>query len=207
LATRDLVTQIPQTLFLLIVSVVSVSLVIGYFDILLGLVALGLVTMCIGVSYSTVIVKSIGDPISLAAEDRASSINTESLIQNQYIRSIFATTEQLNRLWRINRETTVIKSARWRFNGLTITITQILFITSLGIIGLIVFGSDKFDLITKITLIVTYWSLNSVINMAGVNLSLITQNLSYVQDLFKFMKDFGSQTYPVIDGDEILTTK
>jgi hypothetical protein len=119
-----------------------------------------------------------------------------------YIRSSFASNEQITKMKQTNFKDLYTTATSWRISGFIITITQVLFYLSLGILGFIMLRNNQVGLILSAALLINYYSLGSKFFNVGHSVKQLIKSYTGVVDLFEFIRGFGKQTYPVLEDDK-----
>lgn len=137
--------------------------------------------------------------------DEVGKITVENLSQNALIRSSFATPEQISKTTAaITKHSIVAASSSMAF-GLTTTITRTLYIISTLSIATVIFvqvNNNQLDQYLGITLIITYINGSSQILRLGTIISDFVEKVTGIQDTFDFIRNFGKQTFPVVEIKE-----
>jgi hypothetical protein len=135
-------------------------------------------------------------------DDDAQSVNIETLNQVQFIRSVFGSNEQLLKMRRKNFLNMYTDATSWRISGYIITFTQIIFFLSLGMIGYLMLGESNYDPVITSSLIISYFYTGSRFYFFGHNIKQLIKSYVSITDLFKFIRNFGKQSYPVVSEDK-----
>jgi len=202
---EDIITNFLQNIVTIIVGYITVIGGLYYFNSSFGLLALVsfLIISAVTIVANFVNARSFKKPV-IEVEDQASIISVENLQQNSFIRSSFATPEQNQKTKAILLKVTSIIATRWFTNGISITVTRTLYIISLSLLILGVLNSIKSGSLKPeigIALVVTFANGASKILRIGDYIKNFITKLQRIQDLFEFIRNFGKQTYPVLETD------
>ena len=190
-----------------IISFITVVVTIAAFDYKLGIVGISsfiLITLTNG--GLNFINAEIFKKKTIAAEDKAKADSVETLQQNALIRASFAANEQLGRVKKSTLSYMFLESVSRQTFGLTRTLTRIIYAISTLLIGLIIFdltSNGQINAGIGISLLLAYFNGAGPILRIGDVIRTIIQVVSRQEDLFEFIRQFGLQTYPVLEGDEI----
>ncbi|GAB4146658.1 MAG: hypothetical protein OHK0017_07450 [Patescibacteria group bacterium] len=183
----------------------SVVVAIALFNPLLGLVGVtSLILISLNNGFFSYINSRSFQKRIIQSSDETASVTTENLVQNALIRSSFGTTEQYNRTQKlIQKESTIWASAAMA-NGIATSITRILYMLGVLVLAILVFdlvNKNEIDTVTGTTLIITYLNGSSQTLRLGETIRQFTENWQNINDLFDFIRNFGNQTYPVLNSD------
>jgi ABC-type transport system involved in Fe-S cluster assembly fused permease/ATPase subunit len=203
----DVVTFEIYTLF---ISLFGTVIVLFHYNDKIGLVAAVMVIIFTLISvYWTSFNNKVFKPICIEAEDKLSEITVESMQQTAYIRSTFATTEQLVDIKSSIKTYAGKEATRWETDGLGYYVLRVLFFISVLTISIMILNeiqAKSISVATGLALITTYFiSLSNIRNVGG-QIKRLTESHSRITDLFEFMRTFGKQTFPVLD-DKVITIK
>jgi hypothetical protein len=133
-------------------------------------------------------------------EDAAKSLTVESLSQMIYIRSTFATLEQLQSSNKVNKTNASVWSTFWitsSVTDMTLYFIQIVFALLVGFYISQLVKYNGFDLINGLAAITTYLGGTSKIVNFGSKIKRLIEAEYKIRDLFLFIRTFGKQTFPV----------
>lgn len=136
-------------------------------------------------------------------EDKSKQIQLETLTQASYIRSSFSTIEQVSKLKKVIFEDMIISSNRWRAGNLIQSVARCLYFFGFFILGVLVIQDTNLSALIKLGFLATYLRTSQSIFNAGSITKSITQNTHSVVELFNFIKNFGKQSFPVLEKLEI----
>jgi ABC-type multidrug transport system fused ATPase/permease subunit len=141
---------------------------------------------------------------SIEEEDKLKSLELETMQQPNYIRSLFATDYQLNRLRSATENVFRINYADWRSGGIVWNAMFIIyFLVGLGLVLMIIWliESSGLQASAGVALMATFFlGSNSILNIGNLTNSMV-KNIISLNDSFKYINEYGSQTYPVLEGD------
>ncbi|GAB4146649.1 MAG: hypothetical protein OHK0017_07430 [Patescibacteria group bacterium] len=136
--------------------------------------------------------------------DKSKAVTLETLQQSQLIRSSFASTEQDAKIKNSIFGAMFREGAGWRSNAYIGLITRSLYFLSVGLIAIQlmqIIESGAMTAITATTLILTYLNGTNNINRIGDVVKRIGKAYARITDLYEFIRNFGHQTYPVLQDD------
>lgn len=183
----------------IIAAIIAVSITIFSFDATMGIASLILLVGTSLLNFGLFRLRSkLIKPIRIRTTDKATAVNVESMHQATYIRSVFSTSQHIQRIHSANFAMAEANSIGWRLAGSIIQPNQIL-LTLGG--GLLVWSLMQSGLQTEliIGIAISYFSLSSKMFDIGRTIDQFFVATEDLDDLFKFISNFGSQTFPVID--------
>ena len=189
----------------IIVRVVTV--IISFFAIhrTLGLLAFLLITFMLSFNIFLVLFNSFSFEKSIIkADDSAKSTSLESLMQIGLVRSSFATNEIDNTLRSKNSfSLSVLGTYFISFFNLMflIKLFYILSLCGIGAYILHLINQGTFTALDGATILVTYLHGTYRSMRIGMRIRKIVQASIRIKDLFRFIKKFGKQTFPVLKED------
>jgi hypothetical protein len=154
--------------------------------------------MVLGVAYRT----ELTFKETTKVDDKFKSLTLESLQQTVYIRSLFASEKQLSDISRYGLKNTIYESTVWRINSYIFTIAKVLFTVIFGVVGYMILQDEMVSTADKIAVLITYYLTGNTLYSAGSVAKKIVNGVYSIEDFWKFVRDFGEQTYPVLEGDE-----
>ncbi|MEI6729464.1 MAG: hypothetical protein WCK98_07540 [bacterium] len=201
-ASRQLVTDFSWDLINLIASLVATVAGFYFIDFKIGTVlAIGLILlMCLSVvdnKFRSTIYQTKRIPV----EDGLKSVELENLQQSSYIRSLFGTQEQLDKVQAKGLKLMNLNYSGWRSGGLLWqTITTFYYLIGLGLVLFLInqVENNSLTTITAIALMSTFLLGTSNILQAGNLVQSLTRSIISIKDLFEFIQGYGKQTYPVL---------
>ena len=190
-----------------IVAFVTVIITIATFDYRLGIVGtISFILIALVNGGLNFINAEIFKKKTIAAEDKAKADSVETLQQNALIRASFAANEQLGKVKKSTTKYMVLESVSRQTFGVTRTLTRIVYATSTLLIGLIIYdltSTNQMNVGIGISLLLAYFNGSGQILRIGDLIRNLIQIISRQEDLFQFIRQFGLQTYPVLEGDKI----
>lgn len=195
----------------IIIGFATVAITMFSVDLKLGLVALGfyILILIINVCLSYLTTDAFNQP-TIKLRDKLQAIMTENIFQNWFIRSTFATSEQVKK----NKENILkahsVFSTSWISYGLTTTLSRYLYAISTAILGFMIIQkiqAKELDTILATALIITYLGGSRAIIQLGDIVQQIAENNNKLNDLYKFIAGFGKQTYPVLEEENLTKMK
>lgn len=202
-----LISAIVEVLLPTIIGFATVVITIATFDYRLGIVGTISFILITAVNGGLNFINAeIFKKKNIAAEDKAKADSVETLQQNALIRASFASNEQLQKVRKSTLKSMIIESVSRQTFGVTRTLTRIIYAISTLLIGLIIYNLTSTNEINAgigISLLLAYFNGSSQILRLGDLIRNIIQIISRQEDLFDFIRQFGVQTYPVLEGDKI----
>jgi ABC-type multidrug transport system fused ATPase/permease subunit len=194
------------------VSAVVMSTIISTTILFISSPVVGFVGLSINLIFGAIAVLAILNsnralnPRKIEKEDEQKALQVESLQQISLIRSSFGTIEQAQKVSKNALITGIYTGTKDLGTTSIFTAVLYLLIGGVAIIGFLLLNQvqlNKLDPIIAVGMITIYIdSLNKIMNLSNQAEKLIT-SMSNAQDLFTFIRGFGRQTYPVLEGDEI----
>ena len=141
--------------------------------------------------------------MNIQADDRKKEIGIESLNANNYIRSTFSTPAQLRKAKVKSFLAGVVVATMWSTHVTGDMFVRFIYVISFGIFTFVVLNkiSEGFDPIFASTIVLTYYAGSRDLWQFGRVVQKITDGVKKIEDLFSFIRDFGKQSYPVLDSD------
>jgi ABC-type multidrug transport system fused ATPase/permease subunit len=208
-AYEDVLDIITFEILPLFISVITTVFILFSYNGRIGLVSALMVIIFTSISlFWTSFNNRVFKPICIEAEDKLSEIAVESMQQTTYIRSTFATKEQLNQINSSIGDYTTKEATRWQASGFGYLVLRALFFGSILVISsmiLIEIQLKSISVTTGLALVTTYFISLSNIRNIGEQIKRLTASHSRITDLFEFMRTFGKQTFPVLDENQIMT--
>jgi ABC-type multidrug transport system fused ATPase/permease subunit len=156
--------------------------------------------------FGHIILTKVFKPKEIEAQDKLLGISLESLQQAMFIRTSFATTEQLVKFKKSMLDRMVKAGNSWQSGTYINVISRTIYLISFLTIGLTLFSKLNNGLLTPVVctgIILSYISGTSRVLYIGSGVKRLTKSIAGVTDLFDFIRGFGKQTYPVLEGDNI----
>jgi len=189
----------------LVSGVVIAVLTLLSYDRFIGLVAFLIIILVLSLNVTSEYYNAlISEKKVIEIEDTVSQSQVENLQQAGFIRSTFNTENQLKKLKQENYDLIITTSTRWHISTFFQTIINIIYVLGLLLIGGLIFTKMSEGLLSQaiaISLISTYIYGSSHILYIGALARRFPRNLAYINDLFSFIRGFGKQTYPVLEGE------
>lgn len=142
-------------------------------------------------------------PERVKAGDDLKQSEVETLAQTQFVRSIFASVFQLDLISKKNKRFMVVEGTQWSASGLSFIFLPIFYNTSVLLISLRLLDlidSGRVSLVEALGLISTYLVATNLVFDAGRMAREMSRSVQEIKDLFDFIREFGKQTYPVLDS-------
>jgi ABC-type multidrug transport system fused ATPase/permease subunit len=206
-AFEDMLDILSFELLGVVVELFTTVILLMTFDLRIGLIASFLViTMAILSVFTATFNNATFKPKRIEAEDIVSQISVENIQQASYVRSVFATPEQLTKLKNKINKFVGIEATSWRVDGTTHVLIRIVFFVSVFIIAALIMQRIEVGAMSSLVgvgLITSYVVSSNNIRSLGSQIKRLTASHSRITDLFEFMREFGQQSYPVV-GPKII---
>jgi len=191
----------------IVVALVTIITAIFYINFQAGFVVLISITI---IGIFSIVAKyyssKILTPAEIRADDRKKAIGLESLSQNNYIRAAFATPEQDIKVAQKSIKMVSVNRAVWMSNIGVDVITRFFYICSFFILAVFVMGQveqGSLEVNLAIGVFLSYFQGAGGLWTIGRSVQKFTDRMERIQDLFKFINEFGKQTFPVLEKTEI----
>lgn len=186
-----------------IIGLVTVVVSFLIIDITLGLLALAsLITLCALFSVFYFITAKATLPIRVEMDDKAKTLGAESLAQIELIRATFTSDHIDQRLKSVNNKRLYHEETAWRAYFVVGTITKIFYVSAFALNGIYIFWlmrAGTVSIILGASLLITFFEGTDKLLKIGQFLYDLANNIDRVRDLFSFLKNYGHQTFPVIE--------
>ncbi len=188
-----------------IVSYITVTATLIYFNGYLGLVstlfflAITLLTSFFRFVNSKSLVKKW-----ITSREKSAAMGNENLIQNALIRSSFATVETIERYVKAYRKSHNNRNIMFMGGAMVTFLARMFYILSVLIIGygiLDLVQKGNISAVVGTTIILTYMSGSRQILRIGDTVGEVTESMANIADLFQYIRDFGTQTFPVLPSN------
>ncbi len=198
-AVTDLLTS---EIFRIVVKVLTLGITIITFNQILGWFSL--------ISSSLIIIISIVSKILITLVTSASGIidgddlkatDLETLREIYLVRSAFAGPEQDKKIRFKSHKFMSTLATYWFSNTVIDFVVRIIYILTVAIFGYILFDllqNGKIDLVIGLSIMVSYIANSNDIIRIGQYFERLTSRIMQIRDMFKFIREFGKQTYPVL---------
>lgn len=140
-------------------------------------------------------------PLMMKTEDNVAKTYTEGLMSINYIRSTFATDNFFNLIKRKELQNGSTKATAQMGYGLATSTVRILFGVSFLVLGLLILqmiNSGQLGYAIGSGIFISYVAQVGTIRSVGSLTKKIVENQLRLGDFFKFMREFGKQTYLVL---------
>lgn len=138
----------------------------------------------------------------IKSEDGLKAASIENLQQVSLIRASFASPEQDKKLIRRNLDMIKTSATVWQTHETMDKLgTQVSYVLSVGIFSYVVISlinANNLDPVLGLSLIATYIAGSSNITFIGGRVRRLLEAHTRIQDFFKFIREFGQQSYPVL---------
>jgi ABC-type bacteriocin/lantibiotic exporter with double-glycine peptidase domain len=186
-------------------SFIATVITLATFNGLLGIIGtVSFFAICLTNSLYNYVNSKSFSKYRIRERDSVLKITAENLTQNAFIRSSFATPEQLEKTNNTLRRFAKVTMDGMLAYGIGTTITRSLYIISTLSIAIVIFyqvSGGSLDQYLGITLIITYINGSSQILRLGRTINDFVEKVTGVMDTFEFIRNFGVQSYPVLESD------
>lgn len=206
-AYRTLLWMLNDGLVSAVIGFIVTIATLSFFSWQLGLTAFIFFSLYTLVSFvfGSLTAKTFGKHY-IKVDDAFQGSLVESMTQIQFIRSLFATNEQLDKVSGKSQET-MDSFVKVSFSyGLIRTARRIISYTATGIIVAILISMVSTGAIEPVTALAITSSFLLGLGRVSSFGNLIRDFIERVQrvnTLFDYIRDFGPQTYPVLEGDKV----
>jgi len=135
----------------------------------------------------------------ILSDDASKAISLETLQQTQYIRAVFGTTEQSAKVQKSQFNAMVTAAVNWRMAGYIVSFSQVVFLLSLLLVCVLLIQLPGLDTTIALALILSYFQVGNRLNFVGQSFGRVVNSIDDIKDLFEFIRDFGKQSYPVLE--------
>lgn len=172
-------------------------------DLKLGLITLVLLTLLSCLSIALFIFTAhVLVPPCIDADDKVKNFSTESLMQINLIRSTFSSSQMDEKLRGVNKKRLTLEANAKRAYDIISSLTKVAYVCVFMLIGFYLFGLINSGVIgasTGVVLLVTFFTGTYTLLQIGQCLYRFKEQLERVRDIFAFMRDYGQQTFPVME--------
>ncbi len=192
-----------------IMGILTVTIALGVISPLLGVTAgiLMLIILSLGVLNSTMIVKQIAQ-FRIKEEDALKAVTIENLQEVLLIRSTFATDIQIHKAYSQANQVARHQVNSWTFHTLVFQVSWIVYVVALTVIGYLIFellGQGVIESITAIALLTTFVDGSARLLFTARRLGRFVEKMNDIQDMFRFIREFGNQSFPVTEKTQSTT--
>lgn len=188
-------------------SLTTIAITMLSFDLRLGLIATFFLILITTFNITAQAYRmTIFQPKRIKAEDTFKAISLETLLQVPFIRATFASNEQSQKLQKTLHNSMVKTGNSWQGGTYVGFITRFLHILSIFCIGTLVLTQAKagiFEPIFALSIILAYLNSTQQILTTGNRVKRLTDALTNINDLFDFIRCFGTQTFPVLESENL----
>jgi ABC-type multidrug transport system fused ATPase/permease subunit len=204
---EGLVVLIVENLLPTVIGFITVVVTMASFDYRLGII--GTISFFV-IAFMSIAINYLNAEVfkkkRIKADDKSRSKAVETLQQNALIRASFASNEQIESLKSNYLNSININSITQQAFGLTRTFTRTAYAISNLVVGMVLFelvNTNQINTGVGLSLLIAYFNGSGPIMRVGNMIRNSIQSISRQEDLFDFIRQFGVQTYPVLEGDKI----
>ena len=191
-------------LFPMVISIFASVIPLYFFDFKIGFwLTLFIVLVITFNAYSRLYVVDKFQPFGIKSEDKFKAVAVENLSQVMLIRSVFSTENQIKKQ-SLNGSKAVSNWATvWHLLHTSDIIMHFLSYCSVVVLAWYLMSNPEiFSTTLAIALLTNYIFAINKVSSAGARIKKFAVNKANLEDLFSFIRNFGKQTYPVLDNDQ-----
>jgi ABC-type multidrug transport system fused ATPase/permease subunit len=206
-AYEDFLDVVTMDLLGIVTSLITVIVAMFAFGWQLGLTSLVFILFLASFNIVGNLFRAgIFEPIKNKSEDALKAVTLETLQQTPFIRTNFATTEQMAKVGKAELDEMIKEGVNWQSGTYVNVISRSLYILSFFALGIGVFlklQGGSLNPTLAIAILLTYSNGTSSILYIGNQMKKLTKSTAAITDLFDFIRGFGKQTYPVLENNLI----
>ncbi len=204
---EDLLDILTFEIIPIIIGIVSIFVSMLFYNTRLAFLTIGLILLMVILNIAiTIFHANAFEQKVIDLDDSAKNSAVENLSQANLIRSAFATTQQLDIFQKKNLNLIVKEGSGWNAQGISFNFVISIYFLSVLLIGYYVINNIQNGTInstTGLALLSTYLiGTNSLLSVGG-KVRRFMKVYTEITDLYSFIRTFGKQTYPVLEGDKI----
>ncbi len=193
----DLVSMISSFLAT-IAALFSFSLTLGFAGSFM------IITLCIFNIWAQIFKTKSFQKTCVELEDNYKAVSTETVQQAPFVRAAFASIEQVQKLTNLNKKYMISEGNSWQAGTYINVATRSIYIMSLLFIGILALNqaiSGSISSTTALAIILTYSADTQDVLYVGDKIKRLANSLANINDLFDFIRGFGTQTFPVLESE------
>jgi len=202
---EDVMDIITFELFPMAIGFVTTVLAMFVFDWRLGFTSMFFIVLITLINiFGNIFSTKTFEPKSNKARDKLKAVIVENLQQAHFIRSLFATPEQLEKMKKLGIKNMVATANSWRGSNNIGSIVRMIYISSIIFIGLIVLNqlnSGALNSATALAIVLTYTNSTQGVLYIGDKVKRFSKSLVSITDLFQLINTFGKKSYPVLEEE------
>lgn len=191
-----------------LISITTAITSLLFIDSRLGLIAFSLLlTIALVNIILNLITGTAFEPNLIEADDNLKAISIESLTQVQLVRASFASKTIAQKVYKNNRSLLTKEGSAWLALGATFFVTRLLYLVSILLLGYAIIDQIILGHLSSalgLTLILTYMRGTYQIITIGRKIRKLISAITRIKDLYKYIKEFGIQTFPVLTAPKSL---
>jgi len=195
----------------IVTSLTTVAITMFVFGWEIGFVSLGFLSFIALFNISAQLYRTkTFTPRRIKAGDKMKAIQVETLIQAPFIRAIFAATEQIHKSKKATVKSMQEETLGWQASAYINVITRTVYVLSVFVIGYIVLtqvASGTLSTALALSIILAYSNGTSGILSIGNMVKRLSSALTDITDLFDFIRNFGQQSFPVLENEDLKIQK
>jgi ABC-type multidrug transport system fused ATPase/permease subunit len=140
---------------------------------------------------------------AIEADDNKKTVGVETLSANNFIRASFATPEQTKKVSKVSLWAAEAGSFLEAMHIAADQIVRIIHIILFGLFGsiLLIEVQKGLEPVVAVGIILIYWNSSRDMWSLGTLVQKATIKTRQITDLFEYIRNFGKQSYPVLDSD------
>lgn len=188
-------------------SLITVVTTISFVNLRLGIITgICLATMVIFSSWTEIVRNDIFENKQIKSDDFLKSTLVENLAQNGMIRSSFATDLQLNKTELASLVLARSNFAGWNASTLNNVLRRVIFWIFSAFLITEIFELIKINKVEPLIasgILVTYFVAYNSMAHIGAQIKNFLRSKIRITDLWKFINEFGTQSFPVLETSEL----
>jgi ABC-type multidrug transport system fused ATPase/permease subunit len=205
---EDILQMLLYDIIPIFATLITIVVAMVKYDFNLGIIAfLGILFVALVSVATRYWITPMLSKKSIEVEDDFKATGVETLAQVAHIRASFASKEQNDLLSEKTKKLMAVRTTTSSTGVLLNTSIRVFYILTVLIVGLVMLNSvseGKLNLVIAIGLLISYAGGMKLVNGLGKVVEKFSDRVSKANDLFIFIRGFGKQTYPVLEGDVIL---
>lgn len=202
IGVTDLITEeIVGTL----ASLIAVSITMFIFSWVLGLISLFFLVLITVFNITSYFIRNkVFNSKRIKSEDKLKALAVETLLQAPFIRAIYASNEQIQKVKSASNDSIIKIGNAWQTAVSINGISRSIHIFSILVIASMIFNQmmqGVLSPILAISIVLAYTGGTQNILKIGLKVKNLTEYISNIRDLFDFVRNFGRQTFPVLAED------
>lgn len=176
-----------------------------FFDFKIGFwLSVFLVIIVIFNTYFRLYVVDKFQPIGIKFEDIFKAVSVENLSQVMLIRSVFSSEDQIKKQSNNGKNAASKWATVWQLLHSSDLIMYFLSYVSIAVLSwYLLTNPNIFSQEVAVALVTNYIFAINKLSLAGSRIKKFAVNKANLEDLFKFIRNFGKQTFPVLENEKL----